>query len=210
MQNKNFIVMCACLGAAALLSVLLYFKDVSAHDEVDIKQFPTAIGNWTSREIPIPKKDLAILETENAFVRKYSDPDGQQVYLYIIYSKINRKVSHPPEICYTGGGITILENVHDPIPVAHKGMTIQTNRLMLKGKNFHQVSYYWFKVGDEFTSNYWKQQALVAWNALLGKQTGAALIRVSADIGPQSKEFAIKSVKEFTDLIAPHLFTYLH
>ncbi len=211
MQNngKNFIIMCVLLGAAGLLSLDVYFKDFKQTDTVRINDFPRTVGAWTSQEIPLSKEELAILETDNAFVRRYKNPNGEQVYLYIVYSQTNHKVSHPPEICYIGSGVSVLEKRQDLIPVSYKNLTIATNRLLLEANNAYQISFYWFKVGDTFTANYWQQQALVAVNTLFGQRKGCALIRVSAYLINQDKEKAIKEVKEFTSLITPDLFKYL-
>jgi len=208
-KHKNFIIMAFLLGVACLFSLNLLFNDVKEIDTVDIKNFPRVIGAWTSEEIPLSKDDLDILETDNAFIRKYTNSNGEAVYLYIVYSQTNRKVSHPPEICYTGSGVSILENVHDQIHMEYKNLTINANRLLLTKDKYYQITYYWFKVGDAFTANYWKQQMLVAINSLLGKDTGSALIRISADINNNDKETAVKEVKEFTALMAPQLFKYL-
>ena len=197
------------LGLSGLVSLGVYFNDYKQTDTVRIKDFPRTVGPWVSQDIPLSKEELAILETDNVFVRKYKNPNGEEVYLYIVYSQTNHKVSHPPEICYTGGGISILEKTQDFIPVNKGNLIISANRLLLQAGKLYQVSFYWFKVGDTFTSNYWKQQTLVALNTLFGKRKGSALIRISANLTDQDKEMAIKEVKEFTNLIAPLLFKYL-
>jgi hypothetical protein len=43
----------------------------------------------------------------------------------------------------------------------------------------------------------------------VGSKAGSSLIRVSADVVNDNQEKAIRSVKSFTDLIAPELFKYL-
>lgn len=208
-EDKNFIIMAVLLGLAGLLAGYLSFKDFRQTDTVSVKDFPRSVGPWVSEDIPLSKQDLAILETDNAFVRKYKNPNGEEVYLYIVYSQTNHKVTHPPEICYTGSGVSILEKTHDFIPVSYKNLDIKANRFLLQDNQLYQMSFYWFKVGNIFTSNYWKEQILVAFNALLGKKQGSALIRISADIVNKDKGRAIKEIKEFTGLIVPQLFAYL-
>jgi EpsI family protein len=198
------------LGILIVLSWNLYFTNFSQKDTLDIKTFPKTIGTWTSEDLPISKEDLSMLETDNAFVRRYTDrTSGAEVYLYIVYSQHNRKVAHPPELCYTGSGISIIENVHDPIPVEYKSLTIPTNRLKLLRKNYEHISFYWFKVGERFTANYWEQQILIAFNALLGGKSGSSLVRISADVVNDNNEKAIRNVKSFANLITPALFEYL-
>jgi EpsI family protein len=191
------------------LSWNLYFTNYSQKDSLNIAEFPKTIGTWVSEDLPIPEEDLSLLETNNAFVRRYTDrTSGAEVYLYLVYSQHNRKVAHPPELCYTGSGISIIQNVHDPIPVEYKNLTIPTNRLKLLRKNFEHISFYWFKVGDRFTANYWEQQILIAFNALTGSRAGSSLVRISADVN-DNQEKAIRNVKSFVNLITPALFQYL-
>ena len=208
-SDKNLITLGILLIVTSLFSISFFFRDFKQTDTVQIKEFPRTIGVWTSQEIPLTKEDLAILETDNAFVRMYKNPDGQEVLVYIVYSQTNHKVSHPPEICYTGNGIAILEKTSDSIPVNYNNLTIKANRLLLRSGQLYQISYYWFKVGNTFTSDYWKQQTLLALNTLFGKREGSALIRISADIINNDQNTAIKEVKEFTNLITPLLFKNL-
>ena len=198
------------LAATAIISWSLFFKQAVEKDTVDIIHFPKTIGTWNSVDLGITKDEFAILETSNAFVRLYTNSvDRSQIYLYLVYSQTNRKVAHPPEICYTGSGLTIMEDVHDAIPVQYKNLTIQANRLRLTKGNFNQIAYYWFKVGDHFTSNYWKEQILIVYYTLLGGHPSSALIRVSADIKDNDVNKIATNIKSFVNLITPQLFVYL-
>jgi len=178
---------------------------------VNIHQFPKEIGEWSSLELPITEEEYAILETRNAFARKYYTDDGKEVFLLIVYSQNNRKVSHPPEICYTGSGVTILSNTRDSFAAQSpkvRGSAVFVNKLQLELKSTQQISFYWFKVGDTFTTNYWKQQALIALKTLSGRPASSALIRVSSTI-EKEHDRAISSLKEFCSTITPQLFEYL-
>lgn len=205
--DKKFTVICLLLLITSFCSLGLCFRDFTQKDTIDIKSFPRNIGSWYAEELPLTQRQLEILGTGNVFVRKYKNLNGQQVYLYIVYSQSNRKVSHPPEICYAGEGISILEKTRDTIPV-DKNLTLQANRLQIEINQLQQMSFYLFKVGNEFTPSYGKQQILVALNTALGRKTGSALIRISADID-QDKQASIKSIKEFTRMITPQLVQYL-
>ena len=210
-NNSNHILLiCITLAVTAMISWGLYFKQAVEKDTVDINHFPKIIGTWHSEDLLITKDEFMILETKNAFVRLYTNSvDKSQIYLYLVYSQTNRKVAHPPEICYTGSGLTITEDVHDSIPVQYKNLTIQANRLHIVKGSFSQISYYWFKVGDHFTSNYWQQQILIVVDTLLGRHPSSALVRVSADIVDNDINKTIFNIKRFIKLITPQLFVYL-
>lgn len=195
---------------SVVMSFNLFFRTSHKEDTISIDAFPKTIGTWISQELPISKEDLSILETKNAFVRRYTNSQGGgEVYLFLVYSQHNRKVAHPPEICYLGSGVSITENVHDPITVEYKNLTISTNRLKLLRKKLEHIAFYWFKVGDKFTSNYWEQQLLIALNTILGQPKGSALVRISADVNSADQGEAIRNIKSFANLITPSLFKYL-
>jgi len=204
---KNLFILSLLILACAM-SWNLYFKDYIQQDTVNIHVFPKEIGGWSSEELTITDDEYAILETRNAFVRKYSSGEGAGVYLFTVYSQNNRKVSHPPEICYTGGGVTVLDNKASEIKMENNTI-IPVRKLMLEQGRYRQVAYYWFKVGDNFTSNYWEQQIRIALNAFRGKNAGSALIRLSAVVENGSETEAEKNIQAFARLILPHLKEYL-
>lgn len=208
-RSKTFAIQVILL-ISIVLSMKLYFNAAHQEDTISIDSFPRKIGTWTAQDLPISKEDLSILETKNAFVRRYTNSEGgAEVYLFLVYSQHNRKVAHPPEICYLGSGVSITENVHDPIFVEYKNLTIPTNRLKLLRKKFEHIAFYWFKIGDKFTSNYWEQQLIIAINSLLGQSKGSALIRISADVNSEDQGESIRNIKSFTNLITPALFRFL-
>lgn len=208
---KNFIsyaLICLLFLAVGLLSWGQYFKVYRQKDTIDISEFPAEIEGWQSEEITLTELELTILETDNVFVRRYFNDQGSEVYLFIVYSQNNRKVSHPPEICYTGSGAAIINSIHSKIDLAN-GKFIPANRLMVEKGSVEQVLYYWFKVGDSFTANYWKQQGLIVLKSLFGRPASSALIRISANIENGQELKAIEQIKEFGQLIVPHLYEYL-
>jgi EpsI family protein len=209
-KNRGTLFIKGVLVILIVLSWNLYFTNFSQRDTIHISVFPKTIGTWTSEDLPISEEDLSMLETDNAFVRRYTNrANGAEIYMYIVYSQHNRKVAHPPELCYTGAGISIIQNVHDPIPVEYNNLTIPTNRLKLLRKNYEHIAFYWFKVGGRFTANYWEQQLLIAFNALKGSTAGSSMIRLSADVVNDNPEKAIQNIKSFANLITPELFQYL-
>ena len=195
---------------AGALSWNLYFKVYRQQDTVDIHRFPKMIEGWVSEELPVSDDAKAILETDNVFVRRYTEEaSGKEAYLFIVYSQNNRKVSHPPEVCYTGSGAAILSSVHDSFSSRLTGEKIDVNRLTVEKGKYTQVFFYWFKVGDSFTPNYWKQQGLIALKSFLGKPASSALIRISVTVADDDEDKAAGRIKEFGRMILPYLPQYL-
>lgn len=194
---------------AGAVSWTLFFGENSAKDTIDIHDFPVSLDGWTSRELPISEEDYAILETRNVFSREYSNSRGQKVYLTAVYSQRERKVSHPPEVCYTGTGADILENKPAHIHIDSINLEIKANKLVLELGDVKQVSFYWFKVDDMFTRSYWKQQLLIAVNNLFMRFPSNALIRVSATISEEGEEKAVEDISDFAQVLVPNIYKYL-
>ncbi len=214
MKNKIFEKSCIFIIALMLVSAAiswhLYFKVYSQKDTVSIHTFPKEIAGWTSEELPITDKEKAILETDNVFARRYTSPQGKEVYLFIVYSQNNRKVSHPPEVCYTGSGATILSNVHDSFSVDPPLNDINVNHVTVEQGRARQIFFYWFKVGDTFTPNYWKQQGLIAMKSFLSQPSSSALIRISTDTRTdKDDENAATLLKDFGRIILPFIQKHL-
>jgi EpsI family protein len=207
--SVSYIVLTVLLIASGIVSWKVFFKEYRQQDTVNIHHFPKKVGSWVSVDLPIAEDVYAILETRNVFTRRYKNEDGRGAYLLLVYSENNRKVSHPPEICYTGSGVSILSN--EPAYIEMNGLKkrIKVNRLFVEQGNTQQIMYYWFKVGDTFTANYWKQQALIVWKTLLGQRASSALLRVSVTIDEKGVPEAVETINQFSQVISPHLLEYL-
>jgi len=208
-KNFSYWFILALFMAVGTLSWRVYFKSYSQTDSFNIHYFPKVIGEWVSEELIISDDEKAILETDNVFVRRYTNTKNEEVFLFVVYSQNNRKVSHPPEICYTGGGATILTSAQDSISSASSDLKINMRRLKIERGNITQIFAYWFKVEDSFTSNYWKQQALIAYKSILGQPASSALIRISSTVHNGDDDAAIQLIQKFGQLIIPHLQQYL-
>ena len=199
------------LAISGFFSWQLFFKSYNQEDTVLVKNFPREIAGWTSQEIPLDKRDFEILETHNLFVRTYTSPDKKKkVMLYIIYSQTNRKVSHPPEMCFVGSGMLLLKKSveHMDTPVLKKGLNY--NRMYWKKGEANQLVYNWYKAGDDMTASYWGQQAMVAFKDLLRQNASTAMIRLSTPyIKDGDVQQADTNLQEFTRLILPLLPKYI-
>lgn len=206
MNNIKFFLVVGLLALAAFVALSSYLPErFDTGSSVKMADFPMKIGSWTGKDVPLTARDYAILETKNLIMREYTDPAGRKVLLYIIYSEGNRKVAHPPEVCYTGGGATITEKGVFTISPA-----IRATRMITEfSEGGRQFVVYWFKAGNFNTDNYMAQQFRVAWRHTLGKKTSAAMIRVSADLKDDQEAVVSKMIKDFSREIEPLLPKYV-
>lgn len=208
-MRKNIPIILGLLILAGLISWAGFLRQYSQRDTVSIHLFPKNIGEWTSREIPISGHDYEILETRNAFCRIYRSAQGDEVTLFIVYSQNNRKVAHPPEICYTGSGAAILAETQINFGLGQENGYFRVDRFASEQGGRKLLTYYWFKVGNTFTPNYWKQQMLIALKTLLGRPAGSAMIRLSVESDEPETVKSDRIVQNFIRLILPAVKQYL-
>ena len=111
MNNRTFLIVAVILMVFAVLSLSTYLPHIyDVSKEPQMAKFPLKIGQWQGKDMPITENDYAILATKNLIMREY-DADGKPPVAFCIsfIPEITARSLHPPEICYTGGGGTILE-----------------------------------------------------------------------------------------------------
>jgi len=207
MNNKTFIVLFIILAVAVGAGIKASRQSgTTKGDTVKMSNFPMTIGEWQGTDIPLKERDYQILETRNLIMRDYKNPQGESVYLYIIYSEGNRKTLHPPEICYTGGGTsTITEKSVIPITASTKA-----NEFSIDYKNYSELVVYWFKSAALSTPSYPRQQLAFVLSRIFGKNaSGSAMIRISTVIKDKNQKAALGLVKEFAGEMEPLLSKYV-
>lgn len=202
MKNITFIIVAIILIViAVVVNAPIKF---GSKDAVKVADFPMVIGDWQGKDIELSERDYQFLETKNLIIREYKNAKGESVYLYIIYSEVNRRALHPPEICYTGGGATIFDKTVVPIT-----NSIKANKFIIQSKEMYDLVVYWFKSANLSTYSYLKQQLKVVSDLLLRKKTSSVLIRVSTNIRDNSQEAALSLIKSFCQQIEPLLAKYV-
>lgn len=209
MKQIKFILIVVLLAVAGFISWRSHFTTYVQKDTVDIHQFPRTIKNWQSEELKITEQEYAILETRNAFARRYFTEDGKEVLLYIIYSQTNRKIAHPPELCYTGDGQTVLLKAGESLVLTSSGERIDFQKVLFEKDGVKQIVTYFFKVGNAHTSSYLYQQFLIALKSLTGQSASSAMVRVSAMVQNRNPEQTLDDIKIFMDDIYTLLPKYL-
>lgn len=205
MNNRTFVIVITVLVVVAVIGLLSYLPQRRASStETRMSDFPMQIGKWKAKDIPISERDYEILETRNLIMREYKNPAADSVFLYIVYSEGNRKVAHPPEVCYMGSGMTVIEK-----SIIKLTKTISATRMLVEKADSRQLVAYWFRAGNYNTPQYLNQQLKMVLNRLLGKTSSGALLRLSLDVKNNDEAAARKTLRKFTALLAPLLPKYV-
>jgi len=203
MKKYNFLITVVILCITALIAVPFYYFVPKEKNIAQVSNLPLQIGEWKGEELEVDELVYKILETKNLIVREYESADGEKVYLYIVYSQENRKVSHPPEVCFEGGGMTVEDKIAVPLEIA-KDRIIKVNQFKVEQKNYRNLVIYWYKAGSLYTASYLRQQLKIALNMLRLKNTSGALIRVSTGLS-DNNEADFERMERFCQALYPLL-----
>jgi len=165
------------------------------------QSIPVTIGDWHGRDLPVSGRTYDILETEDIVTREYSNSSGDRVFLSVVFARSNRKVAHPPEVCFAGGGWSRIDRGVHSISVS--GRNLKLNRLVLQRGAERQIAMYLYKSGKRLTNNYYAQQLNIILNGMLHRNVSSALIRVSSYSASGDIEKSTELAGEFARTVIP-------
>ena len=86
-----------------------------------LERFPTQIGGWTGREVPMDEAIVRSTDTDAHINRRYSRRNGlESVSFYIACGVRSRDLmTHRPEVCYTGAGWTLIDKRSKKLPLSN-------------------------------------------------------------------------------------------
>ncbi|MFH1771996.1 MAG: exosortase C-terminal domain/associated protein EpsI [Candidatus Omnitrophota bacterium] len=208
MKHKNYFISVIILALACIAIVKLESFNNAVQPAKAFKDFPMSIGRWQGKDIALSKQVYEILNTDDVVVREYEDSEGNSVLLAVVYSANDRASFHPPELCYLGGGLKLLDKRTEDVWL-DKIRVLKTNTLTMQNKDFISKAWYWFAAGKSFTHNYYLQQVKILGNWLKYNSKEGALIRVSALLDKANPKAAEAKVKDFIRAITPFLEEFL-
>ena len=195
----------AIVAMAIVGPIALYFQfDVPPPSTSDVlKDIPVDIGPWAMVDERGPSEDeKRILETDAILTRTYSRGTPPQCDLSVVFARDNRRVAHPPEICYKGSGWMVEKRSVVEFPV--DGAPFRANRLLLLRGNARLLVLYWYKAGPTCTENYLTMQWNIVKTHLTRRGSSSALCRVSAiSTEPEKDNEVVATLREFAAIAIP-------
>ena len=208
MEKINPYIIVLLLLSLTLVGLLHLWAPVETAPTCVLKAFPLVIGEWRGEDQPFENEEwvYSILETRDLLMRKYTNPQGESVLLFIVYSAARRRAFHPPEICYVGTGGKLLYKGLEDIEIAKPGeepSAFRINKLVVGYKENTLVAWYWFSAGGRMTDSYYRQQLYILWNKMMRRECGGSLIRVSSAVVVKNEEAVGAKEKEFIKALTP-------
>lgn len=177
------------LSVALLSGAFLFLQMRSTGEAVPIRrsldEFPLAIGTWQGREATIFEMEiLNVLKVKDYLMRRFADPNGRSLWLYIGYWDTQRKGAQPhsPRNCLPGGGWEPLEAsmVTIPLPAPHPSIIV--NQYLIQKDQSQQLVFYWYHEQGKVVAGEVAARIEMVRSAILRNRTDGALVRVSSPV----------------------------
>ena len=204
------------LSCSLLVGALVYLHFFhSAGEAVPIRKpldgFPSAVGPWQEREAAVFDVEiLNNLKVKDYLMRRYVDPSGRSLWLYIGYWDTQRKgaQAHSPKNCLPGSGWDPLEATHITVPLPHPYAPITVNRYLIQKDRSIQLVFYWYDAQGQPIAGEIPAKIQTVKSAIFRNRTDGALIRISSPIYGDVKETSDLVVK-YVQALYPNLGDYL-
>src|SRR5262245_4991422 len=203
------------LSMLLLIGALLVLQLRSSGEAVPIRKpldnFPTAVGAWQGREDTILEPDiLNLLKAKDYLVRRYQDPAGRSLWLFIGYWDSQRKGAQPhsPKNCLPGGGWEPLEASRLTVALPRPYSPITVNRYLVQKGSDQQVVFYWYQSQGSSIASELEARVNMVKSSIVRHRTDGALVRVSSPVYDSVQQTS-SSVVKYIEALYPILSEYL-
>ena len=168
---------------------------------------PMKIGQWTGQDI---KTDIKLMDNgynfiSSLFLREYSHPDGQKLYLYLL----DAGNFHNPKVCLTSAGFAMkeLEDIDFTLstsatPEAGEGFRAPTV-MITKGPSIYLVSY-WITINGKRVD--WTEQKFKEFFfSLVGVKKAGLMVRIDTPVSAELVPAAREGLKDFVGALSAAL-----
>ena len=182
---------------------------------------PASIGEWQGTEVPLSRRTLDILGTDDVLTRIYTDKRGGMVGLYIILAQQMKSRTHPPEQCLAGEGYSLEESQERILSLGRESQTgeIRFQELVYsigaKSEDSDDVEperkivWYFFKTGEQFNTSYFRHQCSVFLRKFSNPDAEDMIIRADVSLPSGDTEAGRQVLKSFFSSTLPTILEQL-
>lgn len=202
------------LSLGLLVGTLGFLQLRSTGEAIPLRRtlatFPVALGEWQGREATLLDGDtLRVLRPTDYLVRRYADPSGRSLWLYIGYWDSQRRgvQPHSPKNCLPGGGWEPLEAVRMAVPLGD-GRAIPVNRFVIQKEREQQVVLYWYQSRGRALAGEVEARVQMVRGAILLNRTDGAVVRVSSPVygnAADTTAWLVRYVQALDAVLGEHL-----
>jgi exosortase D (VPLPA-CTERM-specific) len=184
------------LGMGAAAAVAFSGPAAASTATARTAAIPRRAGTWAGVDVPIGPRVYDLLETRDVLIRSYLRPGlVAPVDLYVVHAADSRKVAHPPEMCFSGGGFDLREETLATLRAG--ALSIPANRMVLDRGREAILVYYWYRLDGRDTAGFIEHQLAELLRRLRRERHEASMIRLTTAIGPDGVAGAERRIAAF-------------
>jgi EpsI family protein len=199
------------LLVAALLALQLRSSGEATPVRKPLDSFPGVIDAWQGRGGEIFDANiLNVLKVKDYVMRRYQDPAGRSLWLFIGYWDTQRKGAQPhsPKNCLPGSGWEPLEASRVEVPLPRPFSPISVNRYLIQKDREQQLVFYWYEAQGKAVAGEVAARVEMVKNSIARNRSDGALVRVSSPIYDNVPETSSRLI-EYIQAMYPILHEYL-
>ncbi len=140
---------------------------------------PKSLGSWTSQEsLGLGLREQQILQLDSYVRRKYRNPDGKQIQVYIGYWKSQsgdyQAAKHSPKTCLPSNGWEILETSERRV----EALNANVSSILARFKSSYMLFDYWFFSGNEIYNKEWLALLKIANQKLVNGRSDGGIVEL--------------------------------
>jgi len=197
-RKKEFWITSGLLVITFILVNLLRYSRVESKRLPGFALIPMQSGNWSGQEYFFPDQTYELLKADASTLRRYTNSEGKELYLFISYFKSQKYGSqiHSPKNCLPGSGWKILSREKTRVK-GSTGSSLLVNRLLISDNRSKEVMYYWFQTRSGLVTSELGLKLDLVLNSLKRVPTDAAFIRINLPLNEVSEKEALVLVEDF-------------
>ena len=165
---------------------------------------PSTLAEWESVDLRFDEVVYEELAADDSLLRRYSSPDGESVWLAIIYHQNERYGAHDPLVCYRSQGWGVVDTGTVRLSWPY-GDFDGVWTLVERGGAERLALHWWYTTGDLATGDRDSFMSRMAMSGIKSNLTFGAFLRVSTIVREGDLEGAVRVLKEFSEVVLPEL-----
>jgi len=177
------------ISLTVLVGALILLQIRSTGEAVPIRKpldgFPNVIGSWQGAQGFVFDLDtLNVLKPKDYVMRRYVNPEGRGIWLFIAYWDSQRKGAQPhsPRNCLPGAGWEPLQSSEITVPVPPPLGPITVNRYLIQKDQEQLLVFYWYQSQGQAIAGEVAAKVQMVKNSITRRRTDGALVRVLSPI----------------------------
>jgi len=206
-MNRRLLIVCVLLIAAGAYVNMVKPQPVLL--EKPLIQFPMVVGKWSMiRKDTFSQAILDVLRPTDYLSRNYTDPEGNEVSLYIGYhgGRPGDGGIHSPRNCLPGAGWFLDSTDIIKVKAGDHDIDI-VNTVMSKSETTISF-YYWFQVRGHVLNDEYSLKLAEIWNTFSAQRKDASFVRISMPI-KKGSEGRTEALDSFVNDFYPSIYQAL-